>query len=541
MRKFRRIVFIEDHDGFAQELEKRLAAFLQDQIKVERANIEKSVSLRRLANNNGKDILSVWRNDEGIREEDILACFDLDLGSPIVPRARKAKREILNGHILLYGTACSSPRTPRLIISGYRFQDVMGYAAGGTGYLVKPFTQAALIEAVERASVLKRVVWFCPASVQAEYSSFLDGRATFAEYAAALADWLEDKRIKLTILEGIHTDTIANADLVIVDLHKTCDRKHAAHLLPTISALRSIKTSLLLVLVLPVSSGNSHPTTGELVHIPLSLIDGRDAIVRKPMWLVADGHPDPNQALGNTVEQQLKQLDECDLKYQISIPVPAVVGRLDGDYLLRVKAATGASTQELYAPFLPNLIELFGFAQPLSALRNPANQLSAKLCDKVAQQIKAEPTRWGGSDQERDALAKSWEIDVRKAVGQLAASLDDAEVKKHLTLEQWLRAVVDEKGAAEAGRLGMQNIHTLTEALTRLFGGSTRYEFSVHGSWYKEAERRVDDLLIVVEFCARSSIVPRRFIETEVVDYLKRVAGEECVLVNEIPIRAHFY
>ena len=60
----------------------------------------------------------------------------------------------------------------------------------------------------------------------------------------------------------------------------------------------------------------------------------------------------------------------------------------------------------------------------------------------------------------------------------------------------------------------------------------------VRGSWYKGANQ-IDDLLIVIEFCAKSSLVARKFIETTVVRYLREIAGEDCVLVQEIPIRGY--
>lgn len=84
------------------------------------------------------------------------------------------------------------------------------------------------------------------------------------------------------------------------------------------------------------------------------------------------------------------------------------------------------------------------------------------------------------------------------------------------------------------------NIHTLTGPLTRVFGGSTNYEFSDRGSWYKGTER-IDDILIVVEFCAKSSIMARKFIRETAVNYLRLVAGEDAVLVQEIPIRGFLW
>jgi len=87
----------------------------------------------------------------------------------------------------------------------------------------------------------------------------------------------------------------------------------------------------------------------------------------------------------------------------------------------------------------------------------------------------------------------------------------------------------------------MGDVTALTRPLSLLFGGSTRYEFSARGSWYKSAGERVDDILIVVEFCAQSSIVARQIIKDLAVRYLGKVAGEEAVMVQEVSTDAHIW
>lgn len=154
-------------------------------------------------------------------------------------------------------------------------------------------------------------------------------------------------------------------------------------------------------------------------------------------------------------------------------------------------------------------------------------ELIWNLRERLREHQKQEPERWEGIKDD----------DVCDVLKNFHKDFGHVNIQRHLNLEKWLRKIVDDKPNKVFRE---ENIHTLTEPLARVFGGSTRYEFSVRGSWYKGVER-IDDILIVVEFCARSSIMARKFIRETAVNYLRRVAGEDVVLVQEIPIRGFLW
>ena len=101
------------------------------------------------------------------------------------------------------------------------------------------------------------------------------------------------------------------------------------------------------------------------------------------------------------------------------------------------------------------------------------------------------------------------------------------KVTSYLTIERWLRAVLDEHISRRSS----------TESLAYLFGGETRYEFGIRGGWYDSKETFVQDAPLVIEFCRRKAILAREAIERDVVHHLKSLGGEQEVLFQEIPIR----
>ncbi len=101
------------------------------------------------------------------------------------------------------------------------------------------------------------------------------------------------------------------------------------------------------------------------------------------------------------------------------------------------------------------------------------------------------------------------------------------KVTSYLTIERWLRAVLDEHMSRRSS----------TESLAYLFGGETRYEFGIRGGWYDSKETFVQDAPLVIEFCRRKAILAREAIERDVVHHLKSLGGEQEVLFQEIPIR----
>lgn len=542
---FRRIVILEDSDAFRDYLRMSLKEFVAEAEHIEIADHNQSMSLYRLCDGEGKNILSRWLDDENIEPEQVLACFDLDLGpSKDDSKIGDFLREIFGGYWVMYSVARERPRVPRLIITGFRSQDVSGYAAGGNAYLLKPFTMRSLKEQVKKASILHRVKWLCPKSVQRDYSRVLDGHSPFTHCANWLKDWLGHKRIELEVMDKVFEDKTAESDLIVIDIFEASGEESDSDLLDAISRIRRVNSRASLVVVIPMSISAEDLVSSCYRRFPLGLREGTDSVIKKPMWIVADNCPHPVEALGSAIVKQLEGYD-FDIKYQVLVPVAAVIGRCDADFVRSINDQPGESANDLdrfYAPLLPFLIDAYGLSGRLIDVAESRNLLG-DLKEGVIKASKQEGHRWTGIRE--DAI----EGEIEKTIKKFIKDVKDVSILRHLSLEAWLRATVDKKVKEKT----KSEMDTFTEPLARVFGGATRYEFSVRGSWYPEKSDpdkgnrtdgvrradRVDDILIVIEFCAKSSIIAREFVEKAIVKYLLELAGESCVLVQEIPVRGY--
>ncbi len=523
--KFKKIIILENNDQFRQSLQEALQIFLDKNGKIILADPKKSQELFRLCDDSGKDLIAHYINKEQIESiapGEILTCFDLDLGRDNIPESgmKDFMGDIFGGHWVMYGTASQYPNVPRLIITGFRSEDLLGYTAGGCAYLLKPFTEKTLKAQVIQASVLHRVKWLCPQVIQDDYSKLLE-KTTFDKFHAFLDNWLDQKRIELEIIQNCNRNAIAESDLIIVDLF-TNQGTHTLNLLKAIAKIRYYNNNTCLLVVLPSTENVENTVSDYYRKLPLALRDGSDAIIKKPMWLVNNGHSNPEDALGNLIIKQLQRLNEYDVKYQIIVPVAAIVGRYDNDFIYKVKSSESQPSKDadkLYAPLIPLLVNAYGLSANLGDIAKLGDRLKQDLQEKIREE-------WQG--ERNDGINA-----VSSVTDRFIEVILDKSIQEHLTLEAWLRASVDRKVNNK-----FKDINTITQPLTKVFGGATRYEFSVRGSWYKGANQ-IDDLLIVIEFCAKSSLIARKFIETTVVRYLREIAGEDCVLVQEIPIRGY--
>jgi CheY-like chemotaxis protein len=498
--------------------------------RIVEADPKKSWELYQLADAGGNSIIERFKN-EGVKGSRILACLDLDINRENAPRGPDDPlADVFGGQWIIYGTANAHPDVPRMVVTGFRSQDLLGFAAGAGAYLLKPFTEEALEAQVRQAAVTRRVKWLCPPKVQDEYNRKLGGKAAFHQYADLLARRLHDESVEVEIIEEVVDSAIAESDLVIVD--SCCaDDVPAPEALAAIAATRVANPRAPLLLVVPASDVPQDNTTYYFRGIPLALRDGADAVLKKPTWIVGTAHHAPEDALSSAVIKQLNRLNDFDVKYQILVPLIGVVGRFDAAFIERVQAETALGREDIfYAPLLPHLIEIYGLSGRISEVINSEEDM-ARLKEKLESEPTINPDRWTTAGD--GAVPKTLVIEVLPII---RAALLSKAINGHRSFEVWLRKVVEEKARSAYGTIG---IHPLTEPLTRVFGGATRYEFGAHGSWYKNIEQRVDDMLIVIEFCAKSSILAKRFIETTVVDYLVKVAGEYCVMVQEIPIRGY--
>lgn len=531
--RFERIIVLENNPDFRKSFVESLKQYCSPTGYVIEADVKRSWQHYRLygrAEEAKGDLIDLLTNVEGVGYGQILTCFDLDLGTDNRPEGTPEWfTDIFGGFWVMYGTANAYQRVPRMVVTGFRSQDLAGLAAGGCAYLLKPFTDEALAEQVRNAAVLRRVAWLCPEEVRHGYG--LIESTGFDRCFGWLRDWLAQSRVELESIDSLSTDVVVGSDLVIVDLFKKIDDPEDRWVpildpAAAITSLRSVNPSAAIMLVVPTTAA-SHDNLSEYYRrLPLRLSGGMDDIIKKPMWVVADGKRSSDDALGNRLIERLFACD-FDVKYQVLIPVTAFVGRFDREFVqraTRAQADDSMDSAELYAPLIPYLADFFGLSARPSELKGLSEEARCSFAERLTNELPD------------DRMRTSCSQFAPQVASLLERFLSLLPAGRHLNLESWLRSIVDSEVAKA---LGSPTIHKLTEPLTRVFGGSTRYEFGVRGSWYKTAAERVDDMLITVEFCAQSSIMARQFIEATVVNYLRRIAGEAYVMVQEIPIRGY--
>jgi len=446
--KFKKIIILDDNHKFRELLKQtfenpddELAQLIDSKVDVEALDTElcwKHFGLFKKKEEQEYDLVKNLKQ-EGISSAEILTCFDIDLGNP--PKELTAiVNSCFGGHWILYATARQYPEIPRLVITGFRSQELLSYAAGGSAYLLKPFTTDSLLKKIKKASILHRVTWLCPQDIQRDYNNRLQtttgnsNNLQFSSMHRQLKHELEHQRIELEIIEDIEENKarICESDVIIIDLEQSPlngseSQNNLKILIEKISQVIHLNHHASILVILPIAEGIDDPFADYYRKLPLNLQDGSDIILRKPMWIAQ--HPQPELSLGGAIIHQLKRLNDYDTKYQVLIPIANLLKNKSETYL--------------------NL------------------------------------------------------VDCMKAHGEASQKISDEIIKP----------------------------------LTQVFGGVTCYELGVRGSWYDAAAQKVDDTVIAIEFCAKSSLMAKQFIEKTVVRYLRQVAGEDAVLLQEIPMR----
>ncbi|TYQ30497.1 response regulator [Pseudanabaena sp. UWO310] len=443
--RFKKIIILDDNENFKKVLEEEFKKvgntdLVDSKFVVETLNVKfcwEHFGLFKKGEKEPYDLLKQLKK-EGVSPAEILTCFDLDLGSPS-ETLPKIVNNCFGGHWILYGTAREHPDVPRLVITGFRSQELLSYTAGGSAYLLKPFTTESLQEKIKEASILHRVTWLCPRNIQTDYSSLLpttsdDKTFQFEHIQRQLHNWLENRRIELKIIEDIDSnkERICESDVIIIDLDQSSvnqsePQNNLTCLIEKISQVVHLNPHASVLVILPIAEGINDSFAGYYRKLPLNLQDGSDMILRKPMWITDNLHPD--LSLGGAIVHQLKRLNDYDTKYQVLIPIASLLKNKSDKYL--------------------NL------------------------------------------------------VDCMKAHGEASQKISEEIIKP----------------------------------LTQVFGGVTCHELGIRGSWYDATAKKIDDTVIMIEFCAKSSLMAKQFIEKTVIRYLRQVAGEDVVLLQEIPIR----
>ena len=517
--RYKRVVILENNekmgDHIATTIEERYGKGI-----VQKANVKESQKKWSLCGNNGTEIKL---SDKNCNEWETLVCFDLELGH------KEKNHDKPGGLWFLYNTALHHPFVSRLVITGYRTQDEKSFNAGTCGFLLKPFTEKELNVAIETSNPF-RVLWICPDTVRADWkqwASKVNDEASYDWIRDRLGSWLSQFHIRLDDISMCDESRIPEYSIIIMDYYGIEPKCYTQNkLINDYLKIRSFNPAANILIMLPMRDDIFQPN-GALHAVGRMLRDGHDAILHKPIWICSD---DPKvESLGQTIKTTLERRPLFDVKYVIYTPIMGLVWPKAEKFIEQQAISSdkrpGKALDHVdgWSPVGVLMGETWGFTASFKDILDDP-RLGLELSEQLDKERKKHKRRWEKIPNE----ISSNEL-VKKFLSYLLQPGN--KVAFYLTIERWLRAVLDRHISEVPGR------RSLTESLAHLFGGETRYEFSTRGGWYDSSGTFVQDAPLIIEFCGRKGIVAREAIEDVVVDYLKSVGGEQEVLFQEVPIR----
>lgn len=522
--QYKRIVILEDYKKMGDRIEEIIKKHYSGVI-VQKANVEESKKKWRLCGDDGKEILK----DENYDEWETLVCFDLELGEA------KETDSLPDGLRILYNTALQHPFVSRLVITGYRTQDERSLNAGACGFLLKPFTDEELNIAIERSSPFS-ALWVCPDTVQTNWKQWVskvDDKADYNWIGNKLAAWLGQYNICLDTIAEYDETTITKYSVIVMDYYNILPNhdfnKNQADTENTLNKLvndylkiRSSNPGANIIVILPMEDHIFHPF-GALHSLGRIIRDGHDTILHKPMWICSD---DPQvESLGQTIKTMLEKRPLFDVKYVIYTPIMGLVWPKALKFFEQQAMSSDKRPDKAldpvdgWSPLGVLMGVIWGFTASFKDILDDP-RLGLELSEQLDNERKNHKQRW----KTIPAKISSNEL-VKEFLSYLLQPGN--KVTSYLTIERWLRAVLDEHISQRSS----------TKSLAYLFGGETRYEFGTRGGWHDSKGTFVQDAPLVIEFCGRKAILAREAIERDVVHHLKSVGGEQEVLFQEIPIR----
>ena len=523
--RYKRVVILEDNENMWKHIKRRIKKHYGRFISIQMADVSKSLDNLTLCRKDGTEINL---QDENYNEWNTLICFDLELGQ------RERTYGIPGGLWLLYHVALHHPFVSRLVITGYRTQDDKSFNAGTCAFLLKPFSNKELHTAIERSSPFS-ALWICPDTVRADWKQWTSKVHNWAGYKwikNRLATWLGQYHIGLDDISKYDEVKITEYSVIIMDyynisLNHDSNKKQADNqremdtlheLVNDYLKIRSSNPNANIIIILPMDDHLFKPF-GALHSVGRIIRDGHDTILHKPMWICSD---DPQvESLAQTIKTTLERRPLFDVKYVIYTPIMGLVWPKAKEFLEQQAISLDKRTNKAFDPVdgwspLGVLMgEIWGFTASFKDILDDP-RLGLELSEQLDNERKNHKQRW----KTIPAKISSNEL-VKEFLSYLLQPGN--KVTSYLTIERWLRAVLDE--------------HISTESLAYLFGGETRYEFGIRGGWYDSKGTFVQDTPLVIEFCGRKAILAREAIERDVVYHLKSLGGEQEVLFQEIPIR----
>ena len=522
---YNRVVILEDNENMRKHIKRRIKKHYGRFISIEMADVSKSLDNLTLCRKDGTEINL---QDKNYNEWNTLICFDLELGQ------KEKTHDIPSGLWFLYHVALHHPFVSRLVITGYRTQDERSFNAGTCEFLLKPFTNEELKIAIERSTPFS-ALWVCPETVRRDWKQWTFKVHNWTDYKwikNRLAAWLGQYHIGLDDISQYDELKITEYSVIIMDYYGIdpnydFKRKLAGNQ-PQVNTLHKLVNDYLkirssnpdanIIIILPMRDDIFRPS-GALHSVARIIRDGHDTILHKPMWIYSD---DPKiKSLGQTIKTTLEERPLFDVKYVIYTPVMGLVWPKAKEFLEQQAISLDKRTNKAFnpvhgwSPLAVLMGGIWGFTMSFKDILD-----DPRLCIELSEQL----------DNERKKHKQRWktipaEISSNELVKEFLSYLlqPGNKVASYLTIERWLRAVLDE--------------HSSTKSLAYLFGGETRYEFGTRGGWYDSKGTFVQDVPLVIEFCGRKAILAREAIKKDIINTLKSLGGEQEVLFQEIPIR----
>jgi len=520
--QYKRVVILEDNEKMRNCIKKTIKERCGD---VQEANVEESKKNWRLCKKDGTEI---ELKDKNYDEWETLVCFDLELGE------NTENDSVPDGLRILYNTALHHPFVSRLVITGYRTQDERSLNAGTCGFLLKPFTNEELNIAIERSSPFS-ALWICPETVRADWNEWVskvDNEADYKWIRDRLASWLGQYHIRMDDISEYDKTEITEYSIIVMDYYginpkhdsnkKQADNQRKTNTLHDLVndylKIRSSNPDANIIIILPMRDDIFQPS-GALHSIARIIRDGHDTIFHKPMWICSDN---PKvRSLGQTIKTTLEERPLFDVKYVVYTPVMGLVWPKAKEFLEQQAISLDKRINKAFnpvhgwSPLAVLMGGIWGFTVSFKDILDDP-RLGIELSEQLDNERQKHEQRW---------KTISAEISSNELVKEFLSYLlqPGNKVISYLTIERWLRAVIDE--------------HSSTKSLAYLFGGETRYEFGTRGGWYDSKGTFVQDVPLVIEFCGRKAILAREAIKKDIINTLKSMGGEQEVLFQEIPIR----
>ena len=463
---------------------------------------------------------------------DDLVTIDLELGQP------KDKFNIRpDGVRLAYQCALHAPDATRIVISAESHLESVTRLSGTQVFLEKPFTKRELTDAI-CAAARETVVWICSDPVRREWEvalQRLQPQLRFNDVVSTVSRTLGQERIRL--LDSKVTDDCEelHATIVVLDVVESPDTDVT---FPSIDAtinrvafqFRSIVTSnssAQVIVLLPRHDQFQRPD-GLIQRLYRLIRPDQDRIIHKPI------------AVGSTRLHSFEKavLDlilarpQFDVRYRVLTPVIGLIWPRVMPLLRKHDSECTVEQRVVkWSPLAVIVGEFRGFNYSVEAITADAG-LPKLLIDRLGVLQKSQ--KWADAHGECDAKTL---VDDFISFTKISSHLSSL----FPTIESWMREALNSKADLVPGQKRVMTLDQLTGTLTRTFGGETRHEFVSRGGWYDDSGQLIQDIPLVLEFCAKKGVVAREAVKATIAAYLTQMGGEDVVLMTEEPIQGFLW